>query len=146
VEGEQVCFAWRTYFCNLKPNPLSSSSHQYLFDLHPQPQPQPHPLQRNPPEALLRQLSLLFSAPQRLLLKVEPPLTSRTTTTRTQPTSPPTRTTTTRTQHPFFSTGSSTVRQFLAFNSNENANTKSSQAAEKIPQPCLHATIPICRE
>jgi hypothetical protein len=145
VEGEQVCFAWRTYFCNLKPNPLSSSSHQYLFDLHPQPQPQP--LQRNPPEALPRQLSLLFSAPQQLLLKVEPPLTSRTTTTRTQPTFPLTRiTTTTRTQHPFFSTGSSTVRQSPAFNSNENATNKFSLPAEKIPQPCLHATIPICRE
>jgi transposase len=145
VEGEQICFAWRTYFCNLKPNPLSSSSHQYLFDLHPQ--PQPHPLQRNPPEALPRQQrSLPFSAPQRLFLKVEPPLTSRTTTTRTQPTSPPTRTTTTRTQHPFLSTVSSTVRQSPAFNSNENANTKFSLPAEKLPQPCLHATIPICRE
>jgi hypothetical protein len=143
VEGEQVSFAWRTYFCNLKPNPLSSSSHQYLFDFHPQ--PQPHPLQRNPPEALPRQLSLLFSAPKRLLLKVEPPLTCRTTTTRTQPTFPPNNNNHSNTT-PFFSTVSPTVRQSPAFNSNENATNKFSLPAEKIAQPCLHATIPICRE
>jgi hypothetical protein len=127
-------------------NPIHFHPHHFSISRSP-PTTTTTPLQRNPPEPLPRQRSLLFSAPPRLLLKVEPPLTSRTTTTRTQPTFPLTRiTTTTRTQHPFFSTVSPTVRQSPAFNSNENANTKFSLPAEKLPQPCLHATIPICRE